>query len=208
MNLVNLLLRPRLEVRQALSQPNAGQIALFNVLPALLSLVIFGLLGLGWNLMGGALSVFNTVVITLVLSLVIYLVGNFFAKGKLQGKFLGLVHAVSLVWVTSLILMVIIAVLYFSVPGLLAPAQEMAKGIITPERFIEKLAETVDQGALFVSAVLGIIVTLAWMVHSLVVWFLALEEGLKFSRLKNLGLYIVTLVVAYIILEIKFILLF
>jgi hypothetical protein len=117
-------------------------------------------------------------------------------------------QAVSLVWITVLILMVLISALYFTVPGILPPMQERAKGIITDAKFIEKLQQAVDPGAMVFALFVGAALTLVWMVHSLIVWFLVLEETFKFSRLKNLGLFILTLIVYGVIMELKFTLLF
>jgi hypothetical protein len=208
MNVVDLILRPRKEVKAALSNPNMGLTVLLNLLPAVLSTVVFLLVGIGFNITGLGVQVVNTFASTIIIALAIFLVGLIFAKNKVPGKLPALLNGVSLVWLTAAILMILIALLYFTVPGLLPVMQERAKGIITTDKMIEKLGETIDASALFFSVVAGVVLTLAWMVHSFIVWFLVLEESFKFSRLKHIGLFILAMVIAFIVLELKFTLLF
>lgn len=204
MNVVDLLLRPRKEVKAAIAGPSLGLVVFLNLLPAVLSALVFALVGIGFNLTGLGIQVVNTFASTIIVSLAIYAVGLFFAKSKVQGKLPAFLTGVSLVWLTAAILMVLIAALYFTVPGLLPIMQERAKGIITTDKMIEKLGETIDVSALFLSVVAGVVFTLAWMVHSFIVWFLVLEESFKFSRLKNIGLFFLSMAIAFIVLELKF----
>jgi hypothetical protein len=122
----------------------------------------------------------------------------------MRGKFLGIVQATSLVWLILVIVMVLTAAVYMAIPGLTTVMQERAQGITTTDTFASKVGGVIAnaESVPLLSTIL-FVVTFILLIYSFVVWFMALEETLRLTRLKNIGVFVVLLAIMFFIMAAK-----
>ena len=167
MHFIEAFTQPDKMVRDALRKPSLSAILSLNLVPLFLTYLVLFYLGAGFPVYGFLLSLINTIIVVVVLSVIVYEANVLLQNKKaVEGNLLGLLQANSVFWIYWAVFTVLFFVLLLAIPKGSIPL-EIATGTLTEAQFVAGMKGAFVLQDVLLLSVLVFVQALAFLVFSI-----------------------------------------